>query len=206
MDFIRFFDLKAGQAIDRWRSGIIRSLNALSSRHHKLDTVADLTNAPSDYRLSVGETAKISISAASTPLNIACEDGVYEIRIAFDHMSFAADSDFYIQANNTEDIGGYNRCDLRASTTFATDEVDVVDSNGNGHFDTAAMRYQHITGTITIIGAVSFGNCIAFGVTLAGSRHTAIVGTRWDTATHTSLGTIVLSEAATGICYVKRIA
>jgi hypothetical protein len=174
----------------------------------KLNTVVDLTSAVADYSLSVNETAKINITAASTPLNIAVTNGSYDFRIVFDPSTFAADSTFYLQINNADKTGAVIKSADRASTAFATDEVDTNDAACDGHLDLGGltnMELLHITGSLTIMGAFSSMSGRVWGQTGAGVEHMVDISTHWA-GTHTSAGTIVISEAATGVCYVKRTA
>lgn len=171
----------------------------------RLCTVTDLTGAEEDYPLAIGETVLVSISAALTPLNISCGDGVYEVRIIFDPDSFAANSDFGIRLNHEDHVGEFTRADIRGATSFATDEVDMVDSATDNHFNTDNHFLIHILGTITIMGTISVAHGTVFGIDSAGVENISVVGTyRKNDTLHTSLGTIFLSEAATGVCYVTR--
>lgn len=168
--------------------------------------VIDLTNATSDYKLKVGECAKVRISAATTALHIACEDGVYEVRVIFDHTTFAADSDFGIRANNVDDVGAFIHCRIRGATDIATDEIDTTDAAVDKHMDGAASRYISVVACIMIMGNISVASGIMFAIDVTTNVETvSISGTRYGTL-HTSLGTILLSEAATGMAYVRRTA
>jgi hypothetical protein len=171
----------------------------------KLNTVVNTTSESPDYELSVGETAVINITAASTPLNIAVEDGVYSINVVFDHTTFAADSSFGIQINNADQAGAVIRCRIRGATDIATDEVDTADTAADRHMDAIMSRIIQVKGELIIMGNISSMTGQAFGIDASNVEQISIVGTRWGGA-HTSLGTIVISEAATGVCYVTRMA
>lgn len=174
----------------------------------KLNTAVNTTAETSDYSLSVGETAQIDITTASTPLNIAVEDGVYEITILFDPTTFAVDSSFVLNTNNVTHAGEFTRVSLRGDTTIATDEVDASVLAVDGHLDHSINgQYIQVTATIIIMGSISSATCISFYMPQAtGVPRIATVSTLWTAAAHTSLGTLVVSEAVTGVVYVKRTA
>src|SRR5688572_8161515 len=174
MDFIRFFKKKPGETPEQYNDRLVRSLNALGSRVQGdvssgieglesrvedlelVTTVIDLTSASSDYTLSVNETAKINITAASTPLNIAISAGKYEIDILFDVSTFAANSVFGIQANNAASVGNFIRFALKGSTTFATDEIDVSIAAQDSHaqYDETGKPVA-LNGHLIIMGSIS---------------------------------------------------
>lgn len=190
--------------LQRWLDETIRKLNsALQPR------VIDLTNVSTDYELSVGETAKITITAASTALNVAVEDGVYEIDLIFDPTTFAADQTIALNPNNTTYVGLLGFLADLDSTAIATDETDTVDVNVDEHrfSGSVMMRPHHAWGRLTILGnrTSMFFKCR--GRTVAGVNYKFDGSTSGDIAVpHTSLGTVLTGEACIGMAYVKRIA
>jgi hypothetical protein len=226
MDFIRFFDLSKAETVQDWIKKTVRLLNSLASRIQgsvsegiegletqvgKLNTVVDLTSASSDYELSVNETAKITITAASTPLNIAVEDGVYELHMEFDATSFAADQAVQLDINNTTYVGTVAFVGLEANTAIATDEVDARDAGVDGHrfYPASLVRPQTACGRLIITSANSGTTSLmseARGRSVAGLNYIFHISTRMTGTPHTSLGTLQVGEVATGVCYVKRIA
>jgi len=205
MDFIRFFDFKPGQTQEQWRDKLIRGLNALYDRHRKLDIVSDLKNASSDYLLSINETAKITISSASTPLNIEVQDGWYEMRIQFDQGSFAADQTTQLNPNNTTYVGAFNRLNAIFDTSIATDELDVSTASED-YVNFGSLSAQYIKCEILVFGDERSFSWSSRGSNSGNERLLNGV-TQWNSTTdYTSLGTLVVGESVTGICYVKRIA
>lgn len=173
-----------------------------------LNTVKDLTSATSDYSLSVNETAKIDITAASTALNIAVSDGVYEMNMVFDESTFASDGQVIFQPNNQDHAGEFFYVGERFSDAIATDELDVSDGGAardNIFFAFSATTPRAMRAKITILGTRSSCFSELFG-TQSGNPADQAVKTSWVATAWTSLGTLVLPEDATGICYVKRIA
>jgi hypothetical protein len=178
-------------------AGAIRDLELVAN-------VVDLTSATEDYPLSVNETAKITISAASTPLNIAVEDGVYEIDLIFDRSTFAADRSVGLQANNATGVGLYTFEGIQATVASTTMQVLSTDE----HRFTGGILSRPIAcyGRLYIFGTNSTLLSHANGTTLAGDSYLYETSTRRSSFTHTSLGTLVTGEACTGVAYVKRIA
>lgn len=172
----------------------------------KLNTVVDTTSATSDYELSVNETAMVSVTAATTALNIAVEDGVYEISGLFDSGTFGADQDITLQANNTTYAGEFLRTRMIGDTAIATDEYDQVDGDDSTYAIAVSSRLRSFKTTLVINGLFSTSITKSYGIT-AGSRRSSLIFTwRSGSAAHTSLGTLSIGEAATGVVYVKRIA
>ena len=180
----------------------------LSSFYDGLTSPIDLTSATSDYELSVGEVAKITISAASTPLNIAVEDGVYEIDLSFDPTTFSADRVVQLDINNAAQTGLVAFNGYISGTVIATDEFDASDATTDSHrfIGIVASIPDHAWGRLIIRGSRSSFFAETKGQTLAGDTYLYKLSTRFGNAPHTSLGTLQIGEAATGVCYVKRIA
>jgi hypothetical protein len=173
----------------------------------KLTTVKDLTSATEDYALSVNETAKIDISAASTDLHIALEDGVYEIFLIFSPATFASDRVIGLLPNGQQYANEFTQIMLRGDTSITTDEVDVITQTLNNHrFSGVALKPNQINSVLTISGNMSYLMSEAVG-TNSGNLNITKTSTTWDQSTaHESAGSIEIGEAATGVCYVKRIA
>lgn len=179
---------------------------ALVSAVGKLNTVVNTTSESSDYDLSVGETAVINITAASTPLNIAVEDGVYELELLFESSTFGADQDIDLQANNTTYVGEFGRISLIADTAIATDEVDTVIADMDSYELAVGSRPRVITARLVISGNISGMRVGSYGVTAASRRIRETYIWRDGSVAHTSLGTLSIGEAATGVMYVHRVA
>lgn len=210
MDFIRFFigeeDKKRVRSLNALASSIQSRTENLETSVGLLNTVVDLTSASSDYELSVGETAKINITVATTPLHIAVEDGVYEIKMLFDSGSFAADQTIELQANNTTYAGEFTMITLSGDTAIATDEVDVATVANDTYVLGINSRPRIFSGTLTISGLLSGLSGIFYAVVTGSSRIRCNATWRSGSVAHTSLGTLSIGEDATGIIYVKRIA
>lgn len=186
-------------------SGKIRDLELVAG-------VVDLTGATADYPLSVNETAKINITAASTPLNIAVEDGVYELHIIIDPETFAADSNANLQLNGADQTGEIYRNTTRISESIATDEIDTDFSNADDRFYFVydLGRICSIRATLHKRSSDAYCHNSTILYTLPGGvalLHTDDNKSYWPSASDwTSMGNLVFTEAATGVCYVKRIA
>jgi hypothetical protein len=204
-EFIRFFTQKQAETDDQYNRTLVRSLNALGVRLQKVNTVIDVTSETSDYSLSVNETAKITISAASTPLNIATMDGKYSISMDFDISTFASDQTLLFQVNNTDYTNEFLITRLNASTALATDEVDTADVTANNHrFTPGTFSPYRIDCELVIRGNQSSLMSYAYG-TNSTNRFISFTGSvRNASPAHTSLGTLNLGEACTGVLYVKR--
>jgi hypothetical protein len=172
----------------------------------RLCTTQDLTGAEEDYYLAIGETAKVNITSASTPLHVACENGVYEINIIFDKTTFAADSGCGLQVNNQDFVGEFIRGLLRGATDIATDEVDMSDAAADRHWQGTSTRLMQLKGTVTIMDGFSAASAHVFGIDTTTNVENIIVLSTYWAGTHYSLGTILLSEDATGVCYLRRTA
>lgn len=178
----------------------------------KLTTIKNTTSETSDYALSVGETAQIDITAASTALNIAVEDGWYDLTFEFDSTTFLNDRAIVLQVNNTTYTNEFLATRFGASTGFATDEVDTSDLTTDTHPLTFGLAgattltpYRIdcrlvISGNRTSLFSVAYGNSGASRIV------SQICSIRTATPAHTSLGTLSIVEVATGTAYVKRLA
>lgn len=191
---------------------VITDLNTAEAALAKQNTVVDLTGASSDYDLSVGETAKIDVTAASTALNIAVEDGVYDIFCEFDISTFNADRSIRLQVNNTDYTGEFVGSRFAASTAFTTDEVDAAEPTADNHLmsfgvsGNGDIRPYRIDSRLIINGNRSSLFSESFG-TAGGTRIQGHIRTQRNaTPAHTSLGTLSIGEVATGIVYVHRVA
>lgn len=174
----------------------------------KVNAVVDLTSAVADYSLSVNETAKINITAASTPLNIAVEDGVYEVNILFDNSTFAAGQPTALNPNNTTYANGFSFTASRADVGFATDEIDVTESTAQTThvIDPGSLTPRQIEIKLTIFGTISSIVTTMHCNTSANNRIVQSASYWNNGVVHSSLGTLSIVEAATGVCYVKRLA
>lgn len=185
------------EPFQKWLDLLVQFIN-------RRQQVINLTSFTADYKLKVGDCGMVNITAASTPLNVACEEGVYEIRVIFDRATFAADSDFGININNVTHVGAVLTGHLRADTSIATDQITYQDAARDKHLDFTNARWMHVTATITIMAGFSAANGIGFG-RVSGQESLFTISTYWP-GTHTSLGTIIIDEAATGVAYVRRTA
>jgi cytoskeletal protein CcmA (bactofilin family) len=175
----------------------------------RLGGAIDTTNLSYDYPLHVGEVAKVSITGAPTPLNIAVKEGVYEIDLIFDATTFLADQRIDLLPNNTTYAGMIAFLGEIASIAIATDEVDIVDASIDAHRFSGSvnMRPHHANGRLTILGNRTslFTRCR--GRTVAGDNYMFEISTSGDIGVaHTSLGTIDCGEACTGMAYIKCVA
>jgi len=174
----------------------------------RLCNVVDLTGAEEDYPLAIGETARINISAASTLLHIAVEDGVYDIDGIFDEASFAADQVINLNANNTTYANEFRAVRISADTSFATDEVDTGESTtlaAHALSGNSAVKPRHFNGRLIISGVLS-NMTITMMCTSAGSQRLSVTTSSWPVSVaHSSLGTLSIVEPATGVIYVRRV-
>lgn len=166
----------------------------------------DLTNTNEDFRLRVGEIAKINITGASTPLNIEVGDGHYLLDIAFDQSTFAADQDIYLNINNTTYTGEFKAVFIRANTAINPLQVDVVDTDTDCHFLASAMSPYRISMSLRIFGNMSEVSGDVHGQVSGNREYHSMHSVRVATPLHTSLGTLEIGEAATGLVYVRRLA
>jgi len=229
---IQFFD-KGVDDDNNWRKKLVKSLNALATiiqgsvtdgidgldtrvenleaATALLNTVVNTTSESPDYELSVGETAVINITAASTPLNIAVEDGVYSLTFEFDQSTFGADREVTLEINNTTYVGEFVASRFSASTGYATDEVDTSDATLDAHHMVAGLagantaRPYRIDARLVISGQRSTLFSDYFGTSTSRIQG-SIRSLRNATPTHTSLGTLNAGEVVTGTAYVQRIA
>ncbi len=172
----------------------------------KLGTVVNTTALMSDYALAVNETAVVNITAASTPLNIAVEDGVYQMDLLFDSATFGADQNIDLQANNTTYAGEFLRVSITGDASIATDEVDVVESDEGEYELAVGTRPRCITARLVIDGMLSSVVSGFYGTTAGNRRLRQLYTWRDGSVAHTSLGTLSIGEVATGVLYVKRMA
>lgn len=176
----------------------------------KLNTIVNTTSLSSDYALSVGETAQIDITTDSVPLNIAVEDGWYEITIEYDISTFSADRAIALEINNTTYTNDFLITKFVASTGLATDEVDTNDATADSHLMTiglaggSTIKPYRVDASLVISGQRSKLFAIHYG-TSTGTRVAGYVHSiRNNTPAHTSLGTLNSGETCTGTVYVHR--
>lgn len=176
--------------------------------------VVNLTSATSDYALSVGETAYINFSSeASIPLNVATEDGLYEIEIYTLLNASAIDATMRLLPNN-----------ISSGTAFQS-FVDYVDKQTTDSTGSLTWAAYHINGdpafrlwsasgrtkleVSTFIEAKTiFEHSLARRVLNATTNIRPLTAySSWnDTTTDwTSLGTITCSVAISGKIVIKRI-
>ncbi len=228
-DFIRFFKKKEGETPEQYNDRLVRSLNALASRVQGdvssgiegletrvdtleddtglLNTVVDLTSAVADYALSVNETAKITITAASTNLHISVTNGVYEINAIFDDTTFGANQTISLNPNNTTYVGEVKVIRMIGDTSIATDEYDTATADVDAHaFSGGAISPRHFHSKLIISGMISDMHTNLTGTT-GGTRRMISASSVWaGSAAHTLLGTLSIGEVASGTLYVTRIA
>jgi hypothetical protein len=190
----------------KWLDLLLGPLNALARAVNLLNQVKDLTGGTTDYALAVNEVAKIDITAASTDLHIAVEDGVYELELLFDSTTFSADRDIDLQANNTTYGTEFNRMSLIADAAIATDEVDAVEADTDVYQLGVATRPRCITARLVISGLLSSMVSNSYGITAGSRRLRQTYIWRNGSVAHTILGTLTTGEACTGVLYVKRMA
>jgi hypothetical protein len=168
-------------------------------------TIKDLTSAASDYSLSINETAKINITAASTPLNIAVSDGWYEIAIVFNQSTFSADRAVSLDPNNTTHTNEMSRSNVLFDVNVATDELDVSEAT-ESTLSVGSASFFSINAKIVIFGNHKEWEWRARGL-VTGNRRMFFGNSYWNSSTAwTSLGTLQCVEVVTGICYVTRVA
>ena len=171
----------------------------------KLTTVKDLTSATEDYALSVNETAKIDISAASTDLHIALTDGVYTIDLEFDGSTFASDQTITLNGNGSTHTNEFSFVVFRGSTALATDEVDVGDGTTDFHRLTNSSTTPLYVNARLVINGTRSRLLSQYLTDTSGTLSIGSCGSSWTAEALTSLS-LETGEAATGVCYVKRIA
>jgi hypothetical protein len=175
-------------------------------RTTKVIDLTGLTDSEDDYRLAIGEVVRIDIAEASTLLRIAVEDGVYELDLSFDDSTFGADRDIVLNANNTTYTAEFRRIRIAGDTALATDEVDTSNGDDDYFIFATTCRARHIHARLIIYGNIS-NMVVTSNVVDAGSKRLNITASSWvGSDPHSSLGTLSIGEAATGVCYVKRIA
>ena len=167
----------------------------------------DLTNASSDYNLSVGECAIINFTnATSVPLHIATQDGtVYEM--------------FITPFNNAGTSGGSgNPAFLNPNNTTYSNAFDFAEvfrniNTGSSMYDTySAFRvgWSIYSAYIIITNKTTYKNvkgfCNIYG-TSSDLGNISVYSCVWkDTTTvWSSLGTLIFPQSTTGQILVRRI-
>jgi hypothetical protein len=173
----------------------------------------NLTGATADYPLWPGQSAMLNITASSTALRVAVEDGRYDLAIEYDISTFAADQSINLEVNNTTYSNDFTITKFSASVGFATDEEDTVDQTASSHVMTlglsgSAAISPHIVNASLVISNSGQRSKLRseFYGTSSGSRVAGFVGSvRNNTPAHTSLGTLNSGEACTGTVYIRRV-
>ncbi len=172
----------------------------------------DLTGVSADYPLVVGQTAKIRVTAQSTPLNVMTTDGVYDLICLFDISTFGADRAITLEINNTTFTGEFSVTRFGASTGFATDEVDTSETTLDAHHlafglaGATTMTPWRIDSRLSIFGTRSTLFSDSDGLSSTTRIQSSVRSTRNGSPAHTSLGTLNAGETVTGIVYVHRLA
>lgn len=193
--------------VRRLKAGTFEKINEAIDTINRLHTIKNVTAETSDYSLIPGETVQIDISAASTPLNIAVENGVYEMVMQFDPGTFSADRQVSISPNNTTYANAFTRHVLFGESNAATEAQAANATESSFVFTTGTIHY--IKAELIIDGNFRTLGILDVGCTTGGNRRTVVGDSYWNSSTaYTSAGTIMISgsDAVTGVCYMKRVA
>lgn len=167
--------------------------------------IIDLTSASVDYDLSVGETANITITTAtSVPLNIAVSGTLYEITVQCDRsVAAGAGAVIVLEPNNTTYTSAF-----ADSTVYHT-----YGASATGYENTASPNAFNVSGSrpalavIVVSTTTTDKSTISQGVeeTNAGTYDTKRSAIWADTTTvWTSLGTIVFPFNVSGVVTIVR--
>ena len=165
-------------------------------------TIVDLTSATEDYTLAPGEVAKIIYtSTTSVPLRIATSEGVYELFIVGNVTAAVHDGWTSFRPNTAgistfySDIFGQQNGGTPSGTASTGTSILVQDG--------ALVSTRGIAHTYTASKSAEFSG---FGRRTSYRQRRSVFAYCTDTTTAwTSLGTILLSAAQTGIITVRRI-
>lgn len=168
--------------------------------------VIDLTTATTDYQLSVGETATITYtSATSVPLHVATVEGLYELLTSNQLTTVTNENDVTLSPNNA--TYGTSIAGLRYRiNSNSTTGVDILNSLSIFCIDFSLVLYsKYIISTF-----MSSKNVNGDGFIKRQNISNQINNTNllWDDTTTpwTSLGTITFPFAQSGKIVVRRIA
>lgn len=181
---------------------MIKILNSLD----KGGKIVDLTSATEDYLLSIGETATITYtSATSVPLNVATGEGIYDIELLGYNTGYSSTGGQGLLPNNTNISGGIVR----------TIEENLMSTGFNHYYSSSSTtlpiisnicNYAKATVITKAIQKMTISKCIvSFANTLDYSYDRVC---KWpDTTTlWTSLGTLNFIISQSGKIVIRRIA
>ena len=172
--------------------------------------IVNLTGATSDYLLGVGETAKITYTAAtSVPLHVATEEGEYELLVTGDNTASSSSTNDVFFAPNNGSISQVIRQQYQQNSNAPTTLVNI---NSNITTDTAFI----INSALVLKSRIELSTktkCKSFySKTVSrlpsGVYQTSHQSQLWkDTTTvWSSLGTITFPFAQSGTVIIKRVA
>jgi hypothetical protein len=167
--------------------------------------IHDNTATPSDYELSVGETAKITYNlVTSVPLHIATVQGEYELTIQGDRtVQNVTSGNVWLKPNNLSYTGKFLNIGFyfNGSTSGRWSETD-------NYFNIGANRVAHLTARVSTTTTSKTVNSQDHAQDLSGPLgQAALRDTIWDdtSTAWTSLGTVVFPFAQSGTILIKRI-
>lgn len=161
-----------------------------------------------DLVLEVGQSAKITASAAtSIPLHIACGDGqIYEIDISGTFTPAAAGAHTLLLFNNSTSGTNFTRLHVTdVGVTVSGNSLNVADTGFLLAFGSSILHSKStlfVSTTYKCVETISRSRD-----TTNGNRISTIGNESQDTTTvWSSLGTITLPNAWTGVINVRRVA
>lgn len=187
----------------------VASNGSSSSSNNTSSNRVDLSNATSDYNLSVGQEAVINFSNVSNvPLHIATQSGsYYEVHLICSNTggtSGASNNPIYLYPNNTTYSGAFQYAEY----------IRNGSGSGSSYVSYSAFRcgWAYSNATFYITNYTQYKNLRGFCDIYGSSSHDFpsldIFSTDWgDTSTAwTSLGTIVFPQQTSGYILVRRLA
>lgn len=168
--------------------------------------VIDLTTATTDYQLSVGETATITYtSATSVPLHVATAEGVYEIEIFGSNTNYSTTGGQGLQPNNQSISNGVTR----------TIETQLTSTAFNHYYSTNSTalpiavhicNYAKATVITKTTQKIAISSCIASYAAVEDYKYDRVCMWTDTTTVWSSLGTINFIIPQSGTILIRRIA